>query len=397
MASCWYSDSNELSVLHQLPLNRDTTCDVVVVGAGMAGMSVAYFLAREGLDVTVLDDGPVGGGMTGLSTAHLSYAMEDGYAKVETFRGSRTARLLAESHRAAVATIEELTIKERIDCQFLRVNGFLLNPPGQPRVDLQWEYAAARRAGLEVDWEENAPLPGFSSGPCLRFPNQAQFHPLRYLAGLTRAFLRLGGKVYTQSHVQRAVGGARPFVKTDRGFRVSCARLVLATNSGRLGVTFSSYVLALRVPAGSVPTALYWDTLPNYHYLRVVPGGATDGSDLLVAGGEDHREDVTFPALFASLESWVRERFPMARETDYLWSGKVQSCQEQAAVIGSAGEENAFLVAGGSGHGLTHGTIAGQLVADLVNGRSNPWAGLYAPAAERLEREGAPSAGAPSN
>lgn len=379
MFSCWYGDSNELSVLHQLPLVRDTRCDVVVVGAGMAGMSVAYFLAREGRSVMVLDDGPVGGGMTGLSAAHLSYAMKEGYTRLEALYGLEGARLAAESHRAAVEIIENLTVREAIECQFARVDGYLFNPPAQPPANLEAERAAAQRAGVEVEWEERVPLATFESGPCLRFPDQGQFHPLRYLAGLTRAFLRMGGRVHTQSYVRRAVGGARPFVETDRGCRVDCSQLVLATNSARKGLTYSSYVQAFPVPPGSVKQALYWDSLPSYHYVRVSPGGATDGSDLLIVGGEDHRESHAFPQLFARLEQWTRRRFPMVGKVDYLWSGQVIRCPDAPARIGPGEEENSFVVSGGAGQGLTYGAIAGPLLADMICGRPNPWAHLYAP------------------
>mgnify|MGYP003585414806 CR=1 FL=1 len=378
MFSCWYGHSEELSVLHQLPLVKDARCDVVVVGAGMAGMSVAYFLAREGRSVIVLDDGPVGGGMTGLSSGHLSYALEDGYVRLEALYGLQGARLAAQAHGAAVAIIEDVTVRESIDCDFLRVDGYLFNPPGQSPANLEAERAAAERAGVEVEWEERAPLQSFETGHCLRFPDQAQFHPLRYLAGLTRAFLAMGGKVHTQSYVKRAVAGSRPFVETDRGCRVDCSQLVLATNSGLEALTYRSYVMALRIPPGSVQSALYWDSLPNYHYVRVATAGATDGSDLLIAGGEDHRLGEAFPQLFSALEKWTRRRFPMAGEVDYLWSGQVFRCTGGPAWIGPGQEENSFVVTGGSGHGLTHGTVAGQLIADLVCGRPNPWTYLYA-------------------
>ncbi len=379
MFSCWYGDANELSVLHQLPLVRDTRCDVVVVGAGIAGMSVAYFLAREGRSVLVLDDGPVGGGMTGLSSAHLSYALEDGYARLEALYGLEGARTAAESHRAGVAIIEDLVARENISCQFLRLDSYLFNPPGQPPANLEIERGAALRAGVEVEWEERVPLESFETGACLRFPDQAQFHPLRYLAGLTQAFLRRGGRVHTQSYVKRAVGGPRPFVETDRGCRVDCSQVVLATNSALKGLTYSSYVMAMRVPPGSVQPALYRDSLPNYHYVRLAPGGASDGSDLLIAGGENHREGQTFPQLFSTLEKWTRRRFPMVGKVDYLWSGQVIRSAEGPACIGPGQEENSYVVSGGSGHGLTHGTIAGPLITDLICGRPNPWARLYAP------------------
>ncbi len=90
------------------PLAKDVKAEVCVIGAGIAGLSTAYLLAREGLSVVVLDDGPVGGGQTGRTTAHLSNAIDDRYLEVERVHGVEGARLAAESHTAAIDRIESI-------------------------------------------------------------------------------------------------------------------------------------------------------------------------------------------------------------------------------------------------------------------------------------------------
>src|SRR5919109_455332 len=113
------------AVPQQAALAEDAHADVCVVGAGIAGMTTAYLLAREGKAVVVLDDGPVGGGQTQRTTAHLSNAIDDRYFEIERLHGEHGARLAAESHTAAIDRIEASVREERIDCDFERLDGFL--------------------------------------------------------------------------------------------------------------------------------------------------------------------------------------------------------------------------------------------------------------------------------
>src|SRR4051794_12282007 len=166
-------------------LSKDVDADVCVIGAGIAGMTTAYLLAREGKSVVVLDDGPVAGGQTQRTTAHLSNAIDDRFTEIERIHGTEGSRLAAESHTAAIDRIEAISDEEGIDCDFLRVDGYLFLAPGQSEDLLREEREAAHRAGLEdVDFVPRAPLSSFDTGRCLRFPRQGQFHPLKYVAGL---------------------------------------------------------------------------------------------------------------------------------------------------------------------------------------------------------------------
>lgn len=366
------------------PLESDVRCDVCVVGAGIAGLTTAYLLAKKGRSVVVLDDGPIGGGMTSRTTAHLMSAIDDRYHEIERLHGGEGARLAAQSHAAAIEAIEAICAHEAIECDLERLDGYLFLPPGGDPDELLREYEAALRAGVEeLHWADRAPFAGFETGRCLRFGKQGQLHPLKYLAGLASAIERLGGRIH-RGHVLEVKGGTPPTVRLADGPRVDCQAAVVATNvpiSDTLAIhtkqaPYLTYVLAARVPPGSVEKALYWDTLDPYHYVRT----AGEDDDLLIVGGEDHKTGQADDAetRFARLDVWMRERFPMALEIVNRWSGQVMETVDGLAYIGrDPADENVYVATGDSGMGMTHGTIAGIIITDLIHGVAVPWADLY--------------------
>src|SRR5256714_8066031 len=197
-------------------LSKDISTNVCIIGAGIAGMTTAYLLAREGKSVIVVDDGPIGGGMTARTTAHLTNALDDRFYELERLFGEEGSRLAGESHTAAIDRVEAIVGEERIDCEFERLDGYLFLPANGKLQVLEDELPAAQRAGLTaVRRLERAPLEAFDTGPCLHFPRQAQFHPLKYLAGLARAITRDGGRIYTHTHATKIEGGASARVETE--------------------------------------------------------------------------------------------------------------------------------------------------------------------------------------
>lgn len=385
------------------PLVNDITVDVVVVGAGIAGMSVAYELVSQGVEVIVLDDGPVGGGETSRTTAHLVTALDGRYYQLEKLVGRDGAQVCAATHASAVARIGAICADEGIACDFLRVDGFLVVPPeDRDHADelIERERAAAGRAGVGVEVVRRAPFPALDSGPCLRFPNQAQFHPAKYLAGLTRAITRLGGRIHTGTHVKTVHDGDRPSVVTDRGHTVSASAVVVATNTpvnDRLTMhtkqtAYRSYVIGVRTLRGVLTPALIWDgfwddmTRP-YHYTRPRLDAA-EPDELLIVGGEDHatgRDEGDPEARYRALEAWTRERFPGALDVAYRWSGQIMEPHDEAAFIGrNPGDKNVYVVTGDSGNGMTHAVIAGLMLPALIRGAVHPWEHTYSPS--RLPR-----------
>src|SRR5689334_17555325 len=143
--SAWMGHWN----LESGPLGADARVDVCVIGAGIAGMSAAYMLMKKGKRVMVIDDGPVGSGMTSRTTAHLMSAIDDRYYELERLHGEDGAKLAATSHRAAIEAIEAIVAHEGIDCDFARLDGYLFLPPDGDAEELLHEYRAALRAGVE--------------------------------------------------------------------------------------------------------------------------------------------------------------------------------------------------------------------------------------------------------
>jgi glycine/D-amino acid oxidase-like deaminating enzyme/nitrite reductase/ring-hydroxylating ferredoxin subunit len=379
-------------------LTQNVDADVCIVGGGIAGLTTGYLLAKAGKSVVILDDGPLAGGMTQVTTAHLSDAIDDRFTEIEKWHGERGAFLAAESHTAAINRIESIADELKIDCDFARVNGYLFLAPGDEPELLDRELAAARRAGLMAEMAPKAPI-DYDTGPAIRFPNQAHFHPLKYLAGVADAFKEAGGRIFTNSHADHVEGGEK--AKVDVGeHHVRAGAIVVATNTPindmyaihTKQAPYMTYVIGARVPKGSVTDALYWDTLKAYHYVRLQPMNGEGKYDLLIVGGEDHKSGQADDTMLrhARLESWARARFPMMEDIEYTWGGQCMETVDGLAFIGRnpMDEDNVFIATGDSGMGITHGTIAGMLLTDLILGKQNPWETLYNPSRKPIRAAG---------
>ncbi|HEX5070613.1 MAG TPA: FAD-dependent oxidoreductase [Vicinamibacterales bacterium] len=383
-------------VTPRVPLQVDTDVDVCVIGAGIAGLTTAYRLARDGRTVIVLDDGEIGSGETGRTTAHLVNALDDFYKEIRRYHGEDGARLAADSHTAAIDFVEHLIQEEDIACDFERVDGYLFLGPHDPVSVLDEELEATHAAGLTAITKlPRAPLEAFDTGPCLHFPRQAQFNPLQYLMGLARAFESRGGRICTNSHAERIRGGDSASVRTRDGHTVTARHIVVATNTPindlvtmhTKQAAYRTYVIGIPLEAGVMPHVLLWDTPDPYHYVRVATG--PDGEEVLIVGGEDHKtgqpEDEDAEDRFDRLLGWTRKRFPVTGEPRYQWSGQIMEPVDLMAFIGrNPGDDNVYIATGDSGNGMTHGTIAGLLISDLIAGHDNPWATLYDPSRKTL-------------
>jgi glycine/D-amino acid oxidase-like deaminating enzyme/nitrite reductase/ring-hydroxylating ferredoxin subunit len=309
--------------------------------------------------------------------------------------GTEGAQLVAESHSAAIDLIEAIVTAEEIDCDFARVDGYLFLGPDDKVDTLEKELEAARSVGLtETGMVARLPLRGYEAGPCIRFPRQAQFHPLHYLAGLETALMRYGGRIFGNTHVTSVEGGSPVRVETEGGPVITANAAVVATNSpiNDLIIThlkqtpWRSYVIAARVPRGTVAPALFWDTANPYHYARLEYGPVAEGDyDLLIVGGEDHRageaEAADQEQRWTRLEQWARTHWPTMDKVQFRWSGQVMETIDGLAFIGRtpAGDPNVYIATGDSGMGMTHGTIAGILLSDLILRGKHRWEKLYDP------------------
>ncbi|MCW3077313.1 MAG: puuB 1 [Bacteroidetes bacterium] len=378
------------------PLNENKSTDVVIVGGGISGVTTAYCLLKSGKKVILVEDGNIGSGESGRTTAHLVSALDDRYYELERIYGEKDARLIAQSHKSAIDFIEQTVLKLNIECDFERLSGYLFLHPSDDRNSLFKELEAAKKAGIDV--EEVPYLPGSKEQiPALKFAGQAQFHPLKYLKGLCDAIIDMGGQIFTSTHADKI---SHEGIETDKGFKVEAKHLVVATNSpvnNRFVIhlkqyPYRTYVIAAKIKKGSVPKALWWDTgdftqnkeIAPYHYVRTQR--LDDTHDLLICGGEDHPTGIAEQAKineedrYSLLEYWLKKYFTV-EDIVYQWSGQVLEPMDSIAYIGKnpVDKNNVYIATGDSGNGMTHGTIAGILISDLINGKENDWEKIYSP------------------
>jgi glycine/D-amino acid oxidase-like deaminating enzyme/nitrite reductase/ring-hydroxylating ferredoxin subunit len=369
-------------------LEADIHADVVIVGAGITGMTTAYLLAKSGRSVVVLERNRCAATDTGHTSAHVTMVTDVRLVELEKAFGRTHAQAVWDAGLAAIAQIDEIVREHEIDAGFAWVSGYLHAPTDSDDdnrdIDaLKREAKLAAELGFDVEFLDAVPL---VNAPGLRFDGQARIHPRKYLAGLARAIVDAGGRIY--EHSEASEFNDAPRAVTANGHTVSCEDVVIATHNplvgfdGLAGATmfqtklalYSTYVVAARAPKGSTPDALWWDTGDPYRYLRVEPH---DDHDVLILGGEDHKtgqvEDTD--TCYERLEGGLSRLVPSAQFT-HRWSGQVIETPDGLPYIGSTAERQ-YSATGFSGNGMTFGTLSAMMIADAIDGRVNPWAELF--------------------
>lgn len=385
---------------------EDSSTDVLIIGGGIAGLTTAYKLAKAGRKVVVVEDGYIGSGESGRTTAHLTAALDDRYYYLKDIFGEEKMALAAQSHSAAIDEIEKISTNLNIDCEFKRVNGYLFVHKSDKNENLDKELKATQEVGLQTSLLNYTPyLAGAESQRSIEFKNQAQFHILKYLKGLAEAIVALGGTIYTEAHAKNInKKGA-----TVNGFTFSASHIVVATNTPINDLVtmhtkqhaYRTYVIGGKIPKGMLPYALWWDTGDTetkwtsepYHYVRLA--SFDDKYDLLIAGGEDHKtgqgddEGISEITRYDKLEIWTRNYFPMLDEISYKWSGQVMEPVDSLGFMGkNPGDDNIYIITGDSGNGMTHATIGAMIISDMILGIKNSWENLYAPSRITLKTTG---------
>lgn len=372
-------------------LITDTHADVCVIGAGIAGLTTAYLLVREGKKVVVIDAIGVGAGETGRTTAHF-FPPDEWYASIEDAFGTEHATQVSASFAAATDLVESIVKSENIECDFERLPGYLYSLAENSQTEMEAEYQAAERAGARPTKLTRVPGLDFDTGTCIEFKGLAQFHPLKYLNGLANTIVGRGGEIFCGTRAMGIENKSGIQLVNTNGGKISASSVVVATNTpfnaGAMlmhtkQAAYQTYVIGIQVPKGSVPRILLWDTGDPYYYVRLTEDSNQPDYDILVVGGADHKtgNDTQPEHRYDEIERWTRARFPMALSVEYRWSGEIMEPADGVAYLGRSpmGDENVFVITGDSGNGMTSCTLGAIIISDLICGRDPKWEKIYSP------------------
>ena len=376
--SLWL-DGSEPAGYRRLEVDREF--DVAVLGGGIAGLTAALLLKRDGARVAVVESGRVGRGVTGCTTAKVSALQATMYSTIRRHHGSEACAVYGEASRAAVELVATLAGEESIECELERRAAVTYAALERERAAVAGEAEAAGEAGLDVSLDDEAGLPHPTFG-AVRLDDQIQFHPVRYCEGLAAAVDGGGSSVFERTRALGVDDGAPCVVRTPLA-TLSARQVVVATHYPILdrGLYFArleaqrSYCVAASV-RGDVPA----------REMSISAGSPTRSTrsrgDVLIVGGEGHSAGSSRaqPKRFVRLEEFARAHWDVERVT-HRWSAQDPVPYDHLPVIGPylPRSSRLFVASGFSKWGLTSATFAAIILRDLIGARDNAWAPRFSP------------------
>ena len=365
-------------------LNRDIAVDTVVVGGGIAGISIAHMLKEKGQTVALIEKDRIVEGTTGNTTAKVTSLHGITYTKLLKRFGEPGAHLYGEANEAAISKIEEIIGRYDINCDFSRLSAYTYAQTQGDTEKVRQEAEAARRAGLPASFVENVPLPYETFGAVM-FKNQAQFHVRKYLLALAEIINSEGSYIFEHTTaVSIRMGDDDTYnLITDEGV-VSANDIVVATHKPFYDpkgtyedlFEFRDYALGVYIKEPT-PQGEFFSTGKEPHSVRYQP---TDKGDVIIIGGKSEAEmaaDTPEEAFRLTKEDY-NNKFTITR-VGYQWFTEDYATKDGVPYIGRllGNDEHIYVATGFNGWGMTSGVLAGMILSDRITGRSNPWGDFF--------------------
>ncbi len=381
--SCWAATAPRTNYP---PLRGAATCDVVIVGAGIVGLTAALALREKGKSVVLVEARKIGGQVTGRSAAKITCQHGLIYRYLIDRFGLELARFYADANRAGMQAIRNWIKEFGITCSYERKAAFAYTGEHGRLPELRDEAAAAREVGFDARVVERAPLP-FDTAGALLLPDQAQFNPASYLVWLALALETAGGRIFENSLVHTLEEGNRWRVETGAG-SVEAEHLVVATNmpvKSPVGYSQrtqprSHVAMAFRLARGVALDGMFLGIDAETHSIRT---GHDDKGELLVTLGPKFNtgQDGDVARRLVELERWTRANLP-AGEALWHWCNEDYDTADRMPYVGEPSPDDApgfFVATGFNAWGISNGTAAGLMMASQIATGSHPWGALYDP------------------
>ena len=382
LVSLWQSSVPDYeSKYKQIP---EADYDVVIVGAGITGITTALLLQQAGKKCIVIEAHNICFGTTGGTTAHLNTLLDTPYKQIIKNFGVENAKLVATAAADALLLIKENVEKFAINCGFENASAFLFAQNDDQVKELDELYEASLQAGLNISYADSLPIvTNFIKA--VEVKGQAKFNPVLYVYTLAKAFEEAGGIIIQHCRVNNAEQNEKVDIETDQG-KIKASALIYATHIPP-GINllhmrcapYRSYAMAIRLKNNNYPDNLTYDMYDPYHYYRTQK---VNGRNYLIAGGKDHKtaHEENTNACFLQLENDIRKIFEID-EVVYKWSSQYFEPADGLPYIGHLPGQpgNIFVATGFGGNGMTYSNVAALLLTDLILNKSNKYTELFDP------------------
>ncbi|MDD3497911.1 MAG: FAD-dependent oxidoreductase [Candidatus Moranbacteria bacterium] len=364
-------------------LSSEIEADVAIVGGGMAGLSAAYFLAKENFKVAVIESSRIATGTSGNTTAKVTSQHNLKYAFLKKHFGSRKARIYADSNQWAIAETERIIREEKIDCDFTRSPAYVYALTDEGFEDIKRENRICQELGLPSSVVEEVESIPFPIRGAIKFENQAYFHPRKYLLALADKITDKGGKIFENTEAVSIRSGKNPAVITAKG-NIRADHIIVATNypffdRGLFSLRTSqsrSYGLAAN-PGNSCPEGMFINNEGEVFSFRHHKSGE---KNWIIVGGENHiAGEEEGKDHFSSLEKSAGQKL-MVGNVEYIWSAQDSISIDGVPFIGKMpNAENVYVTTGYGKWGMTTSLVSAKILADSIMGKNSEWMNLYSP------------------
>lgn len=368
-------------------LQEDLKVDVVLVGGGITGITAAYLLAKEGVKVALLEADRLLNGTTGHTTAKVTAQHDLTYDEYINHFGKSAARLYYEACTDAMGLIQKTIKEHHIECDYESHDAYLYATTEEYVKKLEKEFEAYRKLNIDGELVDALPI-GVKALGALKMNNQAQFHPLKYLERLVDTIIDAGGLIYEHTTaVNVKDDGDETAVLTRDGYRaignyvIACSHFPFYEGAGFYSTRLHadrSYALAC-ITDKEFPGGMY---LSVDQPIRSLRSAKLDGKNVVIIGGEGHKtgQGKDTRLHFEALEAFAREQMG-SKEVLYRWSTQDLVTLDKMPYIGpiTASRPRVLIATGYRKWGMTNGTTAANLLADIVLDRKNPYRELFSP------------------
>jgi glycine/D-amino acid oxidase-like deaminating enzyme/nitrite reductase/ring-hydroxylating ferredoxin subunit len=365
-------------------LQINVTTEVAIIGGGITGITAAYLLGKAGISNTVLEAMRIGRGTTGFSTGNLYCTIDETLQSIRSKYDADKVKAVVQSRQGAVDLIKSIVREFDIDCELTEAPFYFFAEEENNISRVEKEAEAATAAGLKVTLETDIGLP-FPIAKAIKLSGQAQFNPMKYIKQLSES---LNNKVCTIYEGTKVTGYEKKdgaySVTTEKGI-VTAKHIILATHTpkGILGIhtllfPYREYAVAYSYN-GSYNPGIYWGIdKKNKHSIRHYRNG--DENFVLVLG-EKHKTGQNEHNLKSidNLKDYAIKKFGVNMQR-YQWGAQHYRAADGLATVGKADKDSEiYLATGFSTDGLTYGTMAAQIITDLITGKENSFADTYSP------------------